>query len=134
MIYNLVSYLKGEFTTETIFANVINKIYPVAQVPDRCCTLYEDGGSDSPYFRYKQTTIQVISRDKDAVKARELAFKIYNKINSRFGLVLPAVTVGGANFPQVQIAEISANVVPQVLGFDENGRCEYSTNYIVIYK
>ena len=133
MIYNLVEYLSTEFPAETIYANERKVISPATQVPDRNVLVRETGGIEKRVLT--DPTFQIICRDKYSVKARELAYSIYNKLQSekkiggRFGLVLPAVTVGGVLYPAVQTYQISSLAIPQTLGEDAEGRAEFSMNF-----
>ena len=134
MIYNLVQYLKDEFPTEMFYANLYVDTVGGMPIPDRMSLIRETGGTETPWFRFVRKLVQIISRDFDAPKARELAFSIYEELTSRFGLVLPAVTVNGTAYPEVQIPQISANQQPYCLGSDETGRTTFSCNYQILFK
>jgi hypothetical protein len=134
MIYNLVQYLKTELPTETIFANLYLKINPAVQLPDRLVLVRETGGTETAWFQFQSRSIQIIARDIDPVKARKLILDINDKINNKFGLILPAVTVDGTVYPAVETAQISINTLPQSVGFDPEGRSEFSVNYRILLK
>jgi hypothetical protein len=129
MIYNFVEYLKTELPTEKIFTNTKE-----IQVPERCVFVKENGGDIQPWVGYTQKMIQIITRDIDAVRARELSYSVKNKLHDKFGLILPAVTVNGSLYDSLQSAQITAEQEPQSIGYDENGNAEYSTNYKIIFR
>lgn len=134
MIYNLTEYLMTKFPAEAIRANIRGKLAGTTQVPERIAYIQETGGSIEAWLTFATQSIQIITRDVDVTGARTLAFLIFDEINSTFGLILPAVTVDGELHPQIQVAQISANSLPQCLGDDANGRVEFSTNYRVLYR
>jgi hypothetical protein len=134
MIYNLCKYLENELTGETIFRNNKVKIAPANQIPDRYILVIESPSTRTPWFGYIEQSMQVITRDIDAPKARKLAYDIHDLLKTRFGLILPADTIDGITYPAFQIAQISSISEPQSIGADENGRFEFSTNYKVIYR
>lgn len=132
MIYNFVQLLRDQFPSELFFANARSAPVGHSNVPDRCVLVRETGGPTQPWSKYRSTTVQIIARSKDTVLSRELAHSIFKFLDSRFGLVLPSVVVNGITYDEVQTAQISAIQLPYDLGFDEEGRNEYTTNYQVI--
>lgn len=132
MIYNLVELLRNQFPTETIYANGRVLIAGQESIPDRNILVNETGGNEKPWILYHEPTYQIITRDKDAPKARKLAFDVFEFLTSRFGLILPAITVDGTVYPDIQTAQISAIQIPYNLGADSEGRIEYTTNYKII--
>jgi hypothetical protein len=129
ILYNLKQYLNDEFPTEKIYAGSKKG----DDMPDRLVQLIDTGGTLSAWFEYVTETIQIIVRDIDSPRAYKLAKDIYDKINNRYGLILPANTVGTDIYTEIQTAQISANQTPGYIGDDEGGRSEYSTNYRIIY-
>lgn len=131
VVYNLVKYIRDEFPLETIFAN--ERIKTATQIPDRCILITETGGQEKPVLSIP--TFQILVRDVDNVSTRKLAYEIYYKLQSesliggRFGLILPAVTVKGTLYPQIQTAQISALATPLSIGKDAEGRTEFSMNF-----
>lgn len=134
MIYNLVEYLKNEFPTELFYTNTRIKTATQTVIPDRNALIKETGGPEKPWIQFVRKTVQILTRDKIDPKARKLAWDIYKKITSRFGLILPAVAVDGVNYPEIQTCQISAIQEPYPLGADESGRIEYTTNYEILYR
>lgn len=134
MIYNLVSFLRGQFPGLKIYINEYKKIFPDEQVPDKIVLVKETGGTITAWFGLIRQAITIIARDIDTPKARELAYDIDSKINNRFGLTLPTITVDGNVFSQIQTLQINASSYTQSIGEDENGRSQFSTTYEIIYR
>jgi hypothetical protein len=131
VIYNLVEYIRDELYDEDVYVNGRAQLAH-AVIPDRCILVKESGGSIRPWTRYASLTVQVLTRDKDAPKARALAHDVLNTLHDKFGLILPAALVDGVTYAQVQVAQISALQLPYPLGPDEDGRSVFTTNYQVI--
>lgn len=134
MIYNLVEYLRAEFPAEIIYTNARTPIGIDEEIADRCSLIRETGGPEQPWTGYVEKTAQILSRDKDTPKARKLAWDIYNKIQSIFGLILPAATIDGIVYPAIQTAQMSSIQQPYCLGDDGEGRMEFTTNFKIIYR
>ena len=135
MIYQLRQDLENNFPTESIFANMLGKIFPSEIVPDRCVLIQEyGGGQPEPRTGFTNKGLQVISRDIDPVKARKLAYDFYDYLNDKFSITINSVTIDGNIYPAVFILQISANAEPQSIGYDEEGRAEFTTNYRIIYR
>ena len=119
---------------EIVFKNHRVKIGAARSVPDRNILVRESPGGIRPAWAGNiLQPIQVITRDKDAPKARALAYDVYNLLNDRIGLILPATTVDGVIYPAFQTAQISSTNVPYPIGPDANGRFEFSINLNLIY-
>lgn len=134
MFYNLVEYLKTEFPTETIYSNGRRLISGQSVIPDRNVLVNESGGVEQPWTLYSEPELQIITRDSSVVGARALSMSIFEEITSRFGLILPAVTVDSIVYPAVQVAQIKAQQNPYYKGEDEEGRSEFANNYLIIYR
>ena len=132
MIYNLVQLLKTNFPTETFYAN--QEMTTQGIVADKRCIVMESGGTDRPDTRLIRQRVQFNIRDLDGPKARVFAYQIYNYLQSRWGLILPSVTVDGVLFPQIESAELTAIQIPQSMGKDDNGRSVFVFNFIVIWE
>ncbi len=128
MINNLVEYLRVQLPLEAFYIN--NR----SNADDRCVLVMETGGGDTPWFHYETPTFQILCRDIDSVTSRELAYKIYKLLHGRFGLTLPTITVNSIVYAAKQTAQIKAITKPQGLGFDDNNRFEFTTNYQIVYK
>lgn len=134
MFYNLVEYLRTEFPAETIYNNTRILLATQDSIPDRCVCVQDTGGPEEPWIQDADKGVQIITRDIDDPKARKIAWDIFEKITSRFGLILPAAAVDGTNYPEIQTSQISANQHPSSLGADETGRIMYTTNYLIKYR
>lgn len=134
MIYNLVQYLRNQFPSENIYPVSMYLTSSQQSIPDRIVVVRDTGGVEQPWTRYSEPTIQILTRDTNAPACRKLAFDIFNEITSRFGLILPSITVGSTTYNAIQTAQISAIQKPFLIGADENGRIEYTTNYKIIFE
>ena len=130
MIFNLKQYLFNE-TGYKIFANP-RDFTNGEDIPPAYIQLIEEGGTSTAWFKFNNYTVQVITKDIDAPKARVRAYVIYHLLDNYFGLVLPEVVVDGLTYSAIPIAQISANTEPGFLGYDENGRAEFSNNYRIL--
>ena len=134
MIYQLVTYLRSEFPTELFYVNDRVRLTAQEEVPDRNVLVKETPGTIQPWTKYTSQVVQIITRDIDDPKSRQLSYLILESINDKFGLILPAITVDGEVFPELITAQISANGSPYPLGADPGGLYEWLTNYRVIYE
>lgn len=134
MFYNLVQFLRDEFPAENIYSNTRIKLSTKDSVPDRAVCVIDTGGPVKPWIEDVDKSIQVLVRDVDDPKSRKLAWNIFEKLTSRFGLILPAAAVDGTNYPEIQTSQISAIQEPSSLGADESGRIVYTTNYEILYR
>jgi hypothetical protein len=132
MIYNLASLLRTQFAAETIFA-IERKSIGGAPVPSRCVLLIPGSGTDQPWTGFGYQMAQVLARDEAHAKAMKLAWDIFNYLNGRWGLKLPAITVDGTAYPEIQTGQISAIARPESIGEDEEGRTEFSTNFQIYW-
>jgi len=132
MIYNLAEYIMTEKPAETLYVNERRSISG-ATVPDRCLLLRETGGPEGAWYPYTDKSGQLLARDKSTPAARKLIWDIYTLIQGKFGLILPAVTVGGVVYPAIQTAQLSFIQQPFCLGDDGEGRTEFTANFKIIY-
>lgn len=128
MIYNLVQYLKNEFPAELIYTNIRQQLATQNEIPDRNLLVKNTGGTEKNVYFYGVHTCQIIARDLSAPSAEYLCTQVYNKLHSRFGLILPAITIGAILYPAVQAAQISGIQLPSSMGVDEEGRTEVVCN------
>ena len=124
--------LKTNFPTETFYAN--QEMTTQGIVADKRCIVMESGGTDRPDTRLIRQRVQFNIRDLYGPKARVFAYQIYNYLQSRWGLILPSVTVDGVLFPQIESAELTAIQTPQSMGKDDNGRSVFVFNFLVIWE
>jgi len=133
MIWNLQRYLELLFPNELIYVNMRYRQFPDTEIPDRNVLVQEITGTEGAWYRWKQKVLQFVVRDIDQVSAKALTDIIYNELHGRFGLELPAVTVGGIVYPTVKTGQVSSQTIPQSLGEDENGRPEFSFTMKILY-
>jgi hypothetical protein len=133
LIFNLVQYLRIQFPTETIYPDVKFLTSTQESVPDRIVIATDTGGTEQAWTRYSEPTIQILTRDISNPRARALAYNIFNKITSRFGLILPAIVVDSITYPVIETAQIIGIQKPYCLGDDGNGRIVYTTNYKITF-
>lgn len=126
MIYNLVSYLTTQIPSLSFFADGFN---PTS--PDTAIAVVETGGTEAPWFNRQDRLVQFISRAKSRFTARENAETVYNNIKKKYGVELPAVTVGGIPRPKVKTWGIVPVNIPQYVADDENG-CPLFTFTVMI--
>ena len=134
MIFQLQQYLEAYFPTESIFSNLAIKVDSAVILPDRLVIISEGPGTTQPRTGYTNKGLHVFTRDIDPVKARKLAYDIFGYLNDTYSLSLSAITVDGDVYPAMDILQISANGDPQSIGFDDEGRAEWTTNYRVIFR
>jgi hypothetical protein len=133
MIWQMQRYLEILFPNEIFYVNMRYKTFPDKEVPDRNILIQELPGTEGALYKYKQFVLQFIVRDIDQVKAKALTDQIYKELHGRFGLELPAITIGGIVYPKVKTGQISSQTTPQSLGEDENGRPEFSFSMKILY-
>jgi hypothetical protein len=134
LIYQLRQDLENNFPGENIYANIKTKVDPELVLPERLVQLIEGPGLNQPRTGYTTKRLQVLCRDIDPVKARKLAFDIFGYLNDKYSITLLSVTVDGDVYPDVFILQISEDAEPQLLGEDDNGLTEFTTNYRIIYR
>jgi hypothetical protein len=134
MIYQLRQYLEDNLPGENIYANLILNKSTDKFIPARMVLLSENPSTIQPRTLWTNKGLQVITRDKDPVKARKLAWDVMTLLDEKFSITINSVTVDGNVYPAVLISQISANGEPQSIGEDEEGRAEFSTNYRALYR
>lgn len=134
MIYNLTQFLRNNIANTYIYPNEYKIRFPDEQVPDKLILVKEVGGSVTAWYGLIRQLVIVVTRDIDTPNARELAYEVWDNINNRFGLTLPAVTIDGNTFDSIQILQINSSGIPQSIGEDENGRSQFQTSYEFIYR
>jgi hypothetical protein len=134
MIYQLANDLRINFPGEIIVPNKKAAISPSYVLPDRLTRLYEYSGKTEPRTRFTVQPLNILCRDIDPAKARKLSYDIFEYLNDKFSVTLSGVTVDGVLYPNIFILQISGNAPPSLLGEDDNGRSEFTTNYRIIYR
>lgn len=134
IVYNIAQYIRTELPGETVYINTRQKLATQGIIPDRNILIMITGGSVQAWVLFNQPTFQILVRDKDSPKALILAEQIFDLFKTSIGLIVPAVTVDSVVYPAVQLEQISAIQKPSLVGADDQGRIEYTTNYIVYKK
>lgn len=122
--------MRDSFPSDTFFLNVQ---LSQNEISDRR-VLIQIGGNETPWTLFNRLTAQILVRDIEHVTAEKLATDIYYLLHGKFGLVLPAVTVGIVSYDSITAAQINGIQYPYCLGMDDNGRVEFTANYQVIYR
>lgn len=128
-----------ESKTSFVTGTTIQVGYRDPDAPDRCNVVLESVGGE-PFFdmpNRADPVFQIISRSERGKlasmwQARDDAWEIFNALTANLpGLIRSS----GWTLPVVDKAYIAmvivAVAIPQSIGTDEEGRFEYSTNYIV---
>lgn len=127
-----------EDLTSFVVGTTIQVGYRPQSAPDRCNVILETPGGDPISYTpgsmsRNDKVFQIISRSerpghattKGMWDARDDSWEIFNAIFANSGYVLPVIDA--AYF----VMYVEAQSDPQYIGFDENGRFEYSVDYIV---
>lgn len=124
--YNLYEYLRTHlsFSGKHFTVNGIQ-----SETPDTNINISGNGGPENPNFDRKDLMISIVTTAIDKPKSRSLSYLVYDTINKKFGLTLPAVTVDGESFPAVKTWQIIGLAVPDYIGNDDNGRPMFAANY-----
>ena len=134
IVLQLSEYLKNKFPAELIYTNERVKLALQSVIPDRNLLVRDYGGTEVPWYQWTSAPVQIVARDVDVVTAQDLSEMIFADVTSRFGLILPAVTIGTKTYPQKQTGAITAIQTPSNLGNDSEGRIEYVFNILIKYR
>lgn len=132
MVYNLVEYLKTQFTT--LFFRANGFINATDTFPDTCNFVNAPGGDSAFWHDRRDNAIQIISRSLDSVTAKQNNDTIYDDLIKRFGFDLPAVTVNSIVYPLIMVWAFNPLQIPGWIGVDDNGRYLYSFNLRCVTK
>jgi hypothetical protein len=125
MIKEITTYIANQ-TSLTLDTDLFAGFRP-AEAPDRCVAVLEPtGGVVNSYFPDAgEKVIQILSRAKSYWDARSDIWSVFNTLKSRAQITLPVVgsTTYKAEF-------IEAQHFPQSLQQDEEGRWEFSVNFV----
>ena len=136
MIWQLTQYLRNKFPNEVFYIETreIRTDLLEESVPDRCILIREVAGSETAWFGYKEQQVSFLCRDIDSVRVRSLAYEIYDYMKSRYGIIIPAVTIGVTLYPQIQISAVNPLNLPQTVGKDEENRVEFTFTLNIIWR
>ena len=90
--------------------------------PDTCICINDSGGTPSHTHNRTDHLVQVLSRSRDKVKAKEASSSVYEKLKNVFSLILPVTTINGVVYPAVKTWQISPMQSPSFIGCDQEGR------------
>lgn len=125
MIYNLVQYIEDELGVNDPTLST-NGFQP--NDPDDCIAVIEGSGDEQDWFDRLDSQLQFIARSKSRPKAREIAYKVYDLLKKKYGVVLPLVVVSGITYPSVKTWGIRPINTPQYVADDSSGRSMFSFN------
>ena len=96
--------------------------------PDRCTLVGEAGGGESNFYcpDMMNLNIQVVTRAKTYFQARDDAWVVFSVLHGTVGWNM----LNAGSGPDYLAMAIEAMTTPQYIGQDENGRFEFSCNYI----
>lgn len=102
----------------------------VQDAPDRCILVGESGGGSPNYYMafvgMADVNIQVLARGMSYFEARDDCWAVYNALSGTSNWNMPAVGSG----PDYLAMVVEAISTPAYIGQDENGRYEFSVNFI----
>jgi len=126
MIYNLRKYLTLNLPDITFYANG----WRPSSARDSVMIL-QSGGDPKPWYDRTDWTVQVMSRAENIVNAKEQIDEVYEELKNRYGLELPAITVGTTLYPLVKTYQISPLQTPSYIGADNANLEMWSFNLII---
>ena len=121
--FNLKQYLINEIPAITFISNGYSP-----NSPQECVAVIGTGGSTQHNFDRTDWSVQILSRADSKFQARRNSYDVYEKLKNRFGLTLPAVTVGGVLYESFIAWQIIPIQVPGYIGADNNSREMFSFN------
>ena len=127
MIYNLFEYLDTQLPGIECSCEGFREIED-----DTCIELSGGMGNELPWLIRQEHIVSFLSRSTEATIARANALSVYNLIKKKYGLVLPAVTVNGTDYPAVKTWAIRPVNMPQASGRDEKGRALYAFSFEIV--
>lgn len=126
MIYNLFKYLQNTFPALSFVVDGWEDEDQIESIQVR-----QTGGDVQHWFVRQDITFQFLSRSESKVLSKQNIELVYNDLRNRFGLTLPANTVGGKTYPALKTAQISPLQVPGYIGTDQNKYHLYSVNFVI---
>lgn len=124
--YNLSQYLITEFPALDFVVNGFGQI-----TIDDVIAINNYGGEPQHWYDRTDHSIQILNRNRSVVVGKEQALSVYNKLKNRFGLELPAVTVGGILYSAIKTYQISPIQAPGYIGVDARGLEMFSFNIVI---
>lgn len=124
--YNLIEYLKTEHPTIEFVMDGWE-----TNSPNTAIAVIGSGGTPDHYVDREDFTFQLISRSNDKTIADTNANNVYRTLRNRFNLLLPEVTIDATIYLEVDTRRIVPIQTPGYIGCDDEGRHEYSANFII---
>ena len=112
MIYNLVKYLSDQLPALSF---VTNGWEPNSE---RNSIMIRQTGGDQKPFNRKDYMAQVMSRAKNTVIAKTQVDAVFDLLKYKYGLLLPAVTIGVVVHAAVQTYQVAPIALPGYIGAD----------------
>jgi hypothetical protein len=115
--------------TGFVIGDTLQVGHRIQDAPDRCVLISERGGGEpNDYFvDMANLEIQIITRAKSYFDARDDAWTVYEAIQASAGWNMPRIDGSGEDFLAMTVNAIST---PGYISTDENGRHEFSVNFI----
>ncbi len=97
--------------------------------PERCVLVAETGGGEANFYNpdMANINIQVVSRGRTYFDARTDIWDVYEALHGTAGWNLPNASGTGPDYLAMTVEALAS---PQFIGQDENGRFEFSVNFI----
>lgn len=127
--YNLYQYLITEFSSYVFTVNGKG-----ISTPDEVIEINGSGGVSGAWYDRNDYRIQLLIHAKSSVDANYKALTLFEKLEKRFGLTLPSITVNGTVYPAVKTYQILAIQTPGYIGVDDVGCEMFSFNITLTTK
>lgn len=127
IIYNLTKYIN-----DGLSLSVVPNGWRTQDNGENGSIIMQSGGSVAHFHKRKELRFQVITRASDRTEALRINNSIFEYLENKFCITLPEETVKSIVYPEVYTAQISPISTSQYIGTDDNGRHEFSVNFIVI--
>jgi hypothetical protein len=115
--------------TGFVIGDTLQVGHRIQDAPDRCVLIAERGGGEpnEDFTDMANLEIQIVTRAKTYFNARDDAWTVYNAIHATAGWNMPRIDGSGEDYLAMTVNAIST---PGYISTDENGRHEFSCNYI----
>lgn len=121
MVYNFIKYIEDNASTITLSANGFH-----ADSAETCTSISIGGGDEQPWFNREDIRVHIMSRSNVRDTAYKNCTTVYDLVKKKYGLTLPAITVGGVLYPAVTAWAIRPQLPPQYVGDDAQGRAMFT--------
>lgn len=131
LAYAVAAYLEDS-GIGTVGSGVFVDTLP--DTPVHCTAVFTTGGITFDYssvLPYDHPTIQIRTRHSSAASGYAIMQDIYSALQGRSSFTLPATPVGDSVFV---VGVQALQTEPTNIGRDEDGRAEWTQNYVCIIK